>query len=228
MAAAAIIVAGGKGSRMGSPVKKQYLSVGGIPILSRTLSAFDACDVIREIILAVPETDFAFCRNQIIACCRKKVTLVAGGAERQQSVYNGLLALAHTEEVVAIHDGVRPFVKPERIASCVDEAERSGACILAAPVTDTLKRVDNAGIIRETVDRGNLWLAQTPQAFSYRLIREAHETALREGYSGTDDAGLVERIGKPVSIIPGSAGNLKITIYDELALAEAILASENL
>lgn len=226
MCAAAIIVAGGKGSRMGGAIKKQYLPLAGIPILSRTLLKFDACEAVQEIVLAAPEADMAFCRAEIISCCRKRVTLVAGGAERQESVYNGLLAVENSLRIVTVHDGVRPFITPEQITSCIREARRSGACIIATPVTDTLKRAESSGMIRETVERKNLWMAQTPQAFLYRTIRDAHEAARRDGYRGTDDAGLVERIGKQVKIIPGDPGNIKITIQAELALAEAVLAAE--
>jgi len=141
-------------------------------------------------------------------------------------VYNGLLAMEGHGGIVAIHDGVRPFVQPSQIAECIAQAEASGACMLGMPVGDTLKRVGSSNIIERTVLRDNIWQAQTPQAFQYQLIRAAHEKAMDEGFSGTDDASLVERYGGQVKILEGSATNIKITHPEDLVIAEALMGME--
>ena len=225
--ATAVIVAAGKGVRMQSDTRKQYMTLGGLPVLARTLQAFDQCEAIRAIHLVIPETDIQFCRDTILpeAQTTIPVHLVPGGAERKDSVYNGLLAADDSEEVVVIHDGVRPLISPEQIEMCIRVAAASGAGILAIPVKDTLKRVYSESIIEATVQRESLWAAQTPQAFNYKLILEAHQAGddLADGI--TDDAQLIERMGRPVQIIPGSYLNLKITTPEDLALAEAILSA---
>ena len=225
--ATAIIVAAGKGVRMQSDTRKQYMTLGGLPVLARTLQAFDRCEAIRAIYLVIPETDFQFCRETILPEARPAtpVHLVSGGAERKDSVYNGLLAAEGEEEIVVIHDGVRPLILPEQIERCLSTAATSGAGILAIPVKDTLKRVHTGSCIESTVQRESLWAAQTPQAFQYKLILEAHQAGEGHADGITDDAQLVERMGRPVKIIPGSYVNLKITTPEDLALAEAILSA---
>jgi 2-C-methyl-D-erythritol 4-phosphate cytidylyltransferase len=222
----ALIVAAGKGLRMQSEVPKQYLLLAAEPILSRTLRVFDQCEAIDAICLVVAESDLAFCRQEILpsAGLGKAITLVAGGVERHHSVYNGLQAMEAGTEIVVIHDGVRPFIDPAQIRASIDGARRFGACILAIPARDTLKRADSSNLIIDTLDRETVWLAQTPQAFQYSLIRQAHESASRAGYRSTDDAVLVERMGKPVKIIEGSPLNIKITSPEDFKLASAILA----
>ena len=222
----AIIVAGGKGLRMNEATRKQYLMLAGIPILSHTIAVFDACDSVGEIFLVIPEQDFDFCRRHILSLLsiRKNIRLVPGGDERQDSVYNGLIALDPKTEIALIHDGVRPFVRHEQIVACIRGAELSGACILGIPAFDTLKQVDNAGDIQNTIARDTVWLAQTPQTFRYDLILAAHESARIAGYSGTDDASLLERLGKKVKIIMGSRYNIKITTPEDLRLADAIIS----
>lgn len=220
-----IIVAGGKGVRMKATVRKQYLFLEGLPILSRTLSAFDECDAVRRIYLVIPEGDFDFCRENILSplSLRNKISLVSGGMRRQDSVHNGILAMDDPSGIVLIHDGVRPFVRTEEIMACVSGAEAFGACIPGIPAYDTLKYADHPdNTIRRTLDRKGVWLAQTPQAFQYDLIRRAHETAKHDGYTGTDDASLVERMGETVKIISGSRFNIKITTPEDVRLAEAI------
>ncbi|MBW1758978.1 MAG: 2-C-methyl-D-erythritol 4-phosphate cytidylyltransferase [Deltaproteobacteria bacterium] len=228
----AIIVAGGKGTRMKGSVCKQYLLLGDRPLLSHTLAAFDACRFIDKIFLVIPEEDFEFCRKNIIfpVAWQKKLTLVSGGIERQDSVNNGLLAVGDTVEsstdsIAVIHDGVRPFVRSDQIEACIDGARQFGACILGIPAFDTLKKVNDAGFIKETIKRDAVWLAQTPQAFQYSLIKTAHENAKQNGYSGTDDASLVEYLGKNVKVIAGGRCNIKITTREDLLLAKAILPS---
>jgi len=221
----AIIVAAGQGIRMSNTVRKQYIALDGIPILSRTLGAFDRCDLIDQIIVVVPKDDIDYCRNEIIpaADMKKEVILVVGGERRQGSVYNGLKSIESDDGIVLIHDGVRPFVSPEHLFACIKGAQKHGACILGIPAFDTVKHVNAKNEIIETRKRDTLWLAQTPQAFQLELIRRAHEIAKQEGFTGTDDASLVERLGGIVKIIPGSRNNIKITNQEDLKLAQAIL-----
>jgi 2-C-methyl-D-erythritol 4-phosphate cytidylyltransferase len=221
----AIIVAAGKGIRMSDTVRKQYIALDGIPMLSRTLGVFNHCDLIDRIILAVPEDDIDFCRNKVMPAVNltKEVALVIGGARRQDSVYNGLKAIEIDDGIVLIHDGVRPFVNPEDLVVCVTGAREHGACILGIPAFDTVKQVNAKNEIIETQKRETLWLAQTPQAFQLKLIKRAHEMAKQEGFRGTDDASLVERLGEVVKIMPGSRRNIKITNPEDLKLARAIL-----
>ncbi|MEE8432332.1 MAG: 2-C-methyl-D-erythritol 4-phosphate cytidylyltransferase [Candidatus Desulfatibia sp.] len=223
-----VIVAAGKGLRMNHSVPKQYLLIAGRPVLGHTLLVFDACELIDEVFVVVSEEDFGFCQNTLIAPLnlKKKINLVRGGTERQDSVYNGLRALSPKTDTVVIHDGVRPFVGPEELAACITAAEETGACILGIPVSDTLKHVEKSGHIEQTLARDNIWMAQTPQVFQYELILKAHEAARRDGFRGTDDALLLERLGIDVKIIPGSKTNIKITTPQDLALAEAILTLE--
>lgn len=226
MTVAAIIVAAGKGLRMNKDVPKQYLALTGRPILGHTLLVFDTCDRIDEVLVVIPAGDFDFCQKSVIAPrhLQKPISLVAGGDRRQDSVYNGLKALDQKTDLVVIHDGVRPFVKPDELEACIDGAIQFGACILGIPASDTLKRVDGAGIIDATLARENIWLVQTPQVFKYDLILKAHEAAKRDGVSGTDDAFLAERLGVEVRIITGNKNNIKITTREDLAVARAILA----
>ena len=174
--------------------------------------------------------DIGFCLEKIInpAGIQKKVTPVAGGLKRQDSVYNGLLAVDEKVSTVVIHDGVRPFINPSSIEECIREAVLHGACILGMPASDTLKLADDSGYIEKTLERDSVWLAQTPQAFNYSLIKKAHDRARKEGFKGTDDASLVERIGEKVKIIRGSIENIKITTPEDLAIARAILGSGKL
>lgn len=223
----ALIVAGGKGARLKSPQPKQYLLLAGVPILTRTLQAVGACDRIDRIILVVPPADIAFCRETIIppAGLSKDVHVVAGGSRRQDSVFNGLAAIEGDDSIVAIHDGVRPLAAAETIAACVEAARVHGACIPGVPAWETLKQVSAPGIVASTLPREQVWLAQTPQVFRTGIIRAAHAQARQEGFLGTDDACLVERLGQEVRIVLGERRNIKITTPEDLAIAEALWKS---
>lgn len=214
---------------MGGSIRKQYRPLAGRPILTRTLRAVAACPEFAEIVLVVPAEDFEMCRETVLAPMEPAVSvrLAAGGAERQMSAANGLDALSEGIEFVAVHDGVRPFVRPEEFAAVLDAAEAEGAALLAVPAADTLKRADPEGRVLATLDRSDVWLALTPQAFRRELLREAHAAARRDGVLGTDDAALVERLGFPVRLVPGDRRNLKITTPDDLILAEAIFAASS-
>jgi 2-C-methyl-D-erythritol 4-phosphate cytidylyltransferase len=225
MSVSAIIVAGGKGIRMGAATRKQYLLLAGKPIVCHTLEVFDACPCIKEIYLVVPPDDLDTCFEKWVSSLslHKRIHLVAGGLERQNSVYLGIQAVSGQRcEIVVIHDAVRPFVSTRIIEDCVEEARVSGACIVGMPAMETAKLV-NVDQVERTLDRNSIWMAQTPQAFNLDLIRTAHESANLEGFMGTDDAMLVERLGHKIRIIPGSRLNMKITTPEDLALAEGLI-----
>jgi 2-C-methyl-D-erythritol 4-phosphate cytidylyltransferase len=221
----AIIVAAGKGIRMKGTMRKQYLDLSGRPVLAHSIMAFDSCSQVEEIFLVVPKEDIEYCQNKILSLLdlKNQINLVYGGAKRQDSVYNGLKAINKDTDTVVIHDGVRPFIQAEDLKECILGSKKFGACILGTPASDTLKSVDKSDIIETTLPREYIWLAQTPQAFQYDLILKAHETARRDGYIGTDDASLVERLGADVKIIDGSRFNIKITKKEDLDVAKAVL-----
>lgn len=223
----AIIVAGGKGLRMNTATRKQYLLLDGIFIISHTLMAFDTCPDIDRIYLVIPQDDHEFVKNTVLPQSRlqKPVSVVAGGAERQASVYNGIMAAAPGTDIAVIHDGVRPFAGPELISECINGALSTGACIPGTDAVDTVKTVDDSGCIEKTLDRTEIRLAQTPQAFRYDLVKYAHEKALSDNFQGTDDASLVEYIGGKVRLVQGSRLNIKITSKEDLVIAEAIFRS---
>ncbi len=221
----AIIVAAGKGVRMNDTTRKQYLDLAGRPILAHSVIALDACDLIDKLFLVIPKEDIEYCRKNIIALLELKngLNLVSGGDQRQNSVYNALQAIDKKTDTVLVHDGVRPFIQSDKLESCILGARKFGACILGIPAGDTIKCVGKSGFIEKTLARDNIWLAQTPQAFKYELIIRAHETARHDGYTGSDDASLVERLGVDVRIINGSKNNIKITVREDLVVARAML-----
>jgi 2-C-methyl-D-erythritol 4-phosphate cytidylyltransferase len=222
----AVIVAGGSGSRMQASVKKQYLVLDGRPIVAHTLMAFDSCAALDRIVLVVPAADLDYCRAEILAplTLEHDIRVVAGGPRRQTSVTNGLAALGASDGIVMIHDGVRPFVRPSLLAACLAGVRATGACIPVIPATDTLKRVDHRGVILETMDRGQIRLAQTPQTFSLGLIRRCHQLAKQRGFAATDDASVAEFAGETVTVVPGDRENIKITTPEDLPAARAILS----
>lgn len=222
----ALIVAGGKGKRLGGPTPKQYLTLAGEPMLVRTLRVFEACMAIDAIVLTVPESDFSFVRKSFLpAGLRKQIRLAAAGPRRQDSVFSGLASISEDDSLVVIHDAVRPLVTCRCITACVEAARLHGACTAAVPAMDTLKQATADETIAATLPRENVWLAQTPQAFRTGLIRAAHESARRQNIQGTDDAYLAERMGAAVHLVPGSRRNFKITTKDDLAVAEALLGA---
>jgi 2-C-methyl-D-erythritol 4-phosphate cytidylyltransferase len=219
-----VIVAAGKGSRMRTAMSKQYLELGGRPILVHTLQLFQNMPEVEQIVLTVGEEDVERCQHYVQDYNFSKVKQVLpGGKERQDSVLKGLTALSTDTEWVLVHDGVRPFVTAEQVLACWHKAMEVEAAVLAVPVKDTIKVVDPSGKVQSTPDRKSLWAIQTPQAFRASLLREAHEKAGHEGFVGTDDAMLVERLGKPVYVIEGDYYNIKITTPEDLPWAEWIL-----
>lgn len=210
---------------MGGKIPKQYIRLEGVSILGRTLAAVLDSELVDAVIAVVPEEDLRRCREQVIVSLNTadRVKLAAGGPDRQQSVYLGLKACPEDTGIVVVHDGVRPFITPGMIRDCIDTAERWGGAITGIAAVDTLKAVDEKSRILSTIDREPVRLAQTPQAFRFSLLLEAHERALKDGCFGTDDAQLVERIGGDVRVVEGSPRNIKITRPDDLVVAEAFL-----
>jgi 2-C-methyl-D-erythritol 4-phosphate cytidylyltransferase len=220
----AVIVAAGRGRRMNCGIRKQYLRVAGRPLVIHTLSQFDACPLIDRICLVVPEDGVEESRRSVAAArLETPLQIVAGGRERQESVRKGLEALEQRDGLVAIHDGVRPLVAQGLITACIQAAEKAGACAPGIPVCDTIKRVSGEGLVTGTLERRGLWLIQTPQVFRYAIIADAHASARRDGFHGTDDAALVERLGYPVKLITGSKANIKVTTPEDLAAVAAWL-----
>lgn len=220
----ALIPAAGSGSRIGGSRAKQFLELDGVPIIIHTLRRFEACESIHQTVVVLPAEDVSgFLAMAAKYNIRKIVRVVAGGSERQESVSKGLQAINSPKaEIVVVHDGVRPFVTLAQIAETVEKAKEFGAAILAMPVTDTVKEVQD-GVITRTLDRKQIYLAQTPQAFRMDLLRDAHRKAAEANLLATDDAALVERLGASVAIVEGTAQNIKITRKSDLALAEMIL-----
>lgn len=216
----AVIVAAGKGLRMNADVPKQYLLLDSKPVLQYPLDSFNKISAINKIVLVIPKNDVDYCQRHLNLPA--KVTLAAGGATRQESVYNGLLA-AKGSEYVLIHDGVRPFVSPADIQTAIESVKKFNACIFAVPAIDTLKEIDDYGNITATLNRQNIRLAQTPQAFQYDIILRAHQEAIQENFTGTDDAALAEKMGVSVKILEGRQTNIKITTAADLRLAEAMI-----
>ncbi len=230
MRVAAIIAAAGLGRRMQQDTPKTYLHLAGKPILIHTLEVFERVPEVHEVLVVVHPEDLEFCQSEVIDPhpLKKVLRLVPGGKERQDSVYHALKILkkeAEEVEVILVHDGVRPLVDPALVGQVVAAARRYGAAILGIPCQDTLKRVNSRGEVVDTVDRQELWQVQTPQAFKASLLWRAYQEAMNREFYATDEAALVEALGKPVVVVPGSSLNLKITTPDDLKLAEALLTS---
>jgi 2-C-methyl-D-erythritol 4-phosphate cytidylyltransferase len=226
MKVGAIIAAAGFGRRMKADRPKQLLELNGTPIIIHTIRKFDAAPVIDYIIVTALKESVDEMRELVrSANFRKSVTVVEGGERRQDSVASGMEHLQEGTDVVAVHDGVRPFVPTEDIENVVRQAERTGAGILAVPIVETVKQVEKE-IIESTLTREHLVLAQTPQAFRIEVLREAFDRARKDEYYGTDESSLVERLGHPVAIVRGSERNIKITRPSDLTLARAFLEEE--
>jgi 2-C-methyl-D-erythritol 4-phosphate cytidylyltransferase len=223
----AIIVAAGKGERMGVSLPKAFLSLAGMPLLIYALRNVGRSSIITKLVLVIASEREALCRELLATYgpFGTSVILVHGGPERQDSVRLGLAALDPECDIVVIHDAARPFVSAALIHRSVTVAAEVGGALVAVPVRDTVKRVTEEGTVVETVPRHDLWLAQTPQTFRVPLIRDAHAYALREGVHVTDDVTLVEQMGGKVQVVPGSIDNFKITTPEDLQLAEAILGA---
>jgi len=227
MKVSVIIPAAGQGRRMEAGVSKQFLLLGGEPILKRTLEVFLNEPSVSAVTLVVPEADVEAVSGEFGGGRGKLSEVVAGGKERQDSVHNGLKSLSADTDVVLVHDGVRPFVTPQMIRAAARAALDHGAAVAAIPVNDTLKRVDARGVIDGGVSREGLWRMQTPQAFRYPLLLRAFDKARQDGFYGTDEVSLVERLGQEVFVVAGAESNIKITRPEDLALAEILLVARS-
>jgi len=227
MRTVAVVPAAGSGNRMSRERSKQYLSLGRMPILVHTLKVFDECPHVDALLVVVPPQDIEVVRNTILAPWKlKKVTgVISGGKERQDSVLAGIEAMDSKADIVIIHDAVRPFITIELISKCIRAAGEEGAVTVGVPVKDTVKEVAPDGRVIRTCDRSLMWLTQTPQAFRRDIIESAHRAAVRDGFRGTDDASLVERLGIAVRMIRGDYDNIKITTPEDLLVAEALLSA---
>lgn len=220
----AVVPAAGSGSRMGGSSPKQFLLIGGIPLLARTLATLGRCRVIGGIVVVAPPSAVERTRRLIQRHRLPRVlAVVPGGRQRQESVWLGLQAVPATAELVVVHDGVRPFLTGGLVRQVVQEAARFGAAACGLPVGETVKRA-REGFVQATLDREGLWLVQTPQAFRRTLLWEAHEKARRDGFLGTDDAVLVERLGAPMRMVAGLVENVKVTTPEDLARARSLVA----
>lgn len=223
-----VIVAAGKSTRMNMETNKQFIEVGGLPVLAGTLLRFENCRYVDEIILVVNEKDIIYCKSNIVDLydIRKVKVIAAGGLKRQDSVYNGLLEVDKSCDVVLVHDGARPFVKENTIIENIAAACEYGAVCTAVPVKDTIKSADESGFVADTPDRRFLWSVQTPQTFKYSIICESYKKAREEALIGTDDAVLAEKAGYKVKLVMGSYDNIKITTQEDLVIGEAIAGNQ--
>ena len=222
----AIVLAAGQGKRMNSKVQKQFLELGGKPLLYYSLKCFQDSGMIRDIILVTGAESVPFCKEEIVEKygLTKVTKVIPGGKERYDSVYEGLLSCENSDFVL-IHDGARPFITEEIIRRGIQGVEKTSACVIGMPSKDTVKIADTQGYVAETPDRSTVWTIQTPQIFEYRLIREAHEKIrCRDMSAITDDAMVVEQeTGVKVALVEGSYKNIKITTPEDLDIAEIFL-----
>lgn len=226
---AAIIVAGGSGKRMGTAVKKQFIKLRSKEILAYTLEAFSKVEEITEIIVVTGEDDLEKVKKDIVEQygISKVSQIVAGGRERQDSVYNGLLATSEDIEYVMIHDGARPFISEEVILRAIEKTKVCKATIVAVPVKDTIKVIDiEAEAVEQTPPREKLWAVQTPQSFDKKLLVDAYALAREKGLQVTDDSMIVEAYGKKVQVVLGEYNNIKITTPEDLVIGESILGEK--
>ena len=225
----AIIVAAGKGKRMGRDVSKQFLSLGGKAIIEYAVSVYNCCDIVNEIIIVTSKEEIDSCKAIFSEYeFKKTIKFVDGGKERYDSVYNGLLNVSDKSEIVIVHDGVRPFVNDSMIREVACACTQTGGAVLGVKVKDTIKIVSESGFVIDTPKRDSLYNIQTPQAFKKQILIKAYAKAYETGVFGTDDASLVENMGYLVKIVEGSYDNIKITTVDDLILAEKILTGGDL
>lgn len=219
-----VIAAAGRGTRMNLPVNKQYIKLAGKPVIMYSLELFTRLEKVTRIVVVAHPEEVGYCRSLVPA--DRRITIVPGGKERQDSVYAGLRQLDSDTELVAVHDGARPLLRAEMVYELVRAASQQGAAIPGVPVKDTLKEVDGNGLVVSTCKRDRLYSIQTPQVFDYRRLMEAYRRAVAEKFYGTDDASLFEHYCGPVVVVPGDYRNIKITTPEDLIIAEAFLRSE--
>lgn len=220
----AVIVAAGKGTRMGPNVDKLFLELNGRPVVAHTWQRFEETACIDEIVLVVRDgMQSTFAELGALYKFRKKFRLVHGGKERQDSVWNGLAAVSPGTEIVAIQDAARPCTSPALIAATVDAARETGAAVAAQPVTDTIKESADGRFVERTLDRSRLWAVQTPQTFQLEVIRRALSEVRQKGLLVTDDTAACELINQPVRLVASSEPNPKVTRPEDLAFVEVVL-----
>ncbi|MCL4418007.1 MAG: 2-C-methyl-D-erythritol 4-phosphate cytidylyltransferase [Actinobacteria bacterium] len=233
---AAIITAAGKGTRLKSNISKQFMNIYGKPILAHSINIFQNSSKIQEIYVAVPKEYMDFCRESIIEkySFTKVKELVCGGNTRQESVFNALQRVSSNCRIVSIHDGVRPLVTTSEVNMLISSLVRLNkkdpqlkGIIMAAPAYETVKKMGEDNLIDTTISRNQVCFAQTPQTFFFNSILEAHKKALEDHFTGTDDAGLFERLGWKVKVVLGRHENIKITTPLDLFLAELIISKNN-
>lgn len=225
----AIVAAGGSGSRLPAAEPKQFLELSGKPLLAHTVARLEESELVGRLVLVLPREGFEGYRERMTPWLGKDkfLEIVPGGESRQQSVWAGLSVIPPTFEGLAlVHDGARPLVSRKVIRDVIEAAERFGGALAALPVEETLKEVGSDTAVSGTVDRQRFYRAQTPQCFRYGILRRAFDKARADGFVGTDEAQLVERLGSPVRVVPGSVRNLKVTTREHLALAEYYLTLE--
>lgn len=227
-----LIAAAGIGSRMAGNISKQFIKLGGKPVLAHTIEKFENNKYIDEIIVIMKEDSIEYCKNQIVKKYNfKKVSkVIRGGKERQDSIYNGIISLSQDTSIIVSHDGARPFVTNKMINQSIEKALEFGAAVVGMPVTDTIKMLkdQNNGRVDYTPKRSLLWAAQTPQTFRKEILFEAYEKALQDDALGTDDSSLVERIGLEVFMVEGSYGNIKLTTREDIKIAESLIAKDDI
>lgn len=225
----AVIVAAGRSTRMGDIGSKPYIKIDGRPVLSYSLTAFEMSPLIAEILVVVDQKEIEKCRQEVIEPYgfRKVTKIVPGGAIRQESVWRGLQQVSPDTDYVAVHDGARPLLTTSLLEKIVRCAEACGAAVAAVPVKDTIKVAGKDDYIADTPDRKKLWAVQTPQVFRLDQIVSAYRKAIGAGFTGTDDAMILEFSQIPVKLCPGSYENIKITTPEDLELAEMLLRRRN-
>ena len=225
-----IIAAAGMSNRMGNKINKQFIVIDNKPILAHTIEKFEACKYVDEIIVVSKEQEVEYCRKEIVRKYgyRKVTNIIKGGKERQDSIYNGIMALNERTDIVLTHDGARPFVRMESIVNGIKGALDYGSCVIGVPLKDTIKVIEEDNQVHHTPNRALLWAAQTPQCFQIDLLKEGYEYAISEGILGTDDSSLVEKKGYPVKMIMGNYDNIKITTPEDLVVAQSIAKDKTL
>ena len=219
-----LIAAAGMGHRMELPINKQFLNIKGKTVLGMTLHAFEICPYIDDIILIIQKKERDIVQGLLKDIdMTKPYQFVIGGKERQDSIWNGLCAIDEDTDIVLTHDGARPFITQEKIKDVLDGLQNTGASVLANPVKDTIKVSSNGVIVDFTPKRDVLFAVQTPQAFYKSVIIAAYQQAIDEGYYGTDDCSLVEKSGIKVSLVKGDYANIKITVPEDLIIAESLV-----
>lgn len=223
-----VIVAAGTGSRMNMGINKQFIKLEGKEIIAYTIEKFYNNSNIEDIVVVVKEDESDFFKKEILDKYNfKNIKIAYGGKERQDSVYNGLKLLDKKCHFVLIHDGARPFVSDKIIDNCIEEAKNHKAVVVGVPVKDTIKVIDKDKYIVDTPNRSVLWAVQTPQTFDYNILIDAYKDAFKNGFYGTDDAMLVERIGYKVKMVEGSYNNIKITTQEDLNIGSQILSVQD-